>query len=62
MKSLIIMNPDGSAGVSADIRFGSKIPILGWMPYPMILLGAILLAGGWMLVRRKKDASPRDGR
>lgn len=52
-KALVIMNVDGAAGVSANIRFGTKIPILGWLPFPLILLGVVLMAAGAMLVRRK---------
>lgn len=55
LKALVIMNEDGAAGVSADIRFGTKIPILGWLPFPLILLGVVLMVAGAMLARRKKN-------
>ena len=54
MKALVLMNPDGSTGINAEVRFGTKVPDLAWLPEPLILLGAALLASGAVLARRKK--------
>jgi hypothetical protein len=54
MKALVVMNPDGSPGIDAVIRFGTKVPVLAWLPEPLILLGVVLLASGVLLARRKR--------
>jgi hypothetical protein len=50
-----IMNSDGSPHVTADIQIGFKSPILTILPLILLPLGIILLIGGVLLLRRKKD-------
>lgn len=54
MKTLVIMNADGSSGVNADLQLGFKVPILTWLPYLLILLGSALCFAGFMVLRRLK--------
>ncbi len=54
MKMIIIMNADGSSGVSANLQLGYKVPILTWLPYLLIPLGILLCFGGYLLFRRRK--------
>ena len=49
-----IMNSDGSRNISADIQIAFKSPILGVLPYILLPLGIILIAGGAYFLRRKK--------
>lgn len=42
--SMVIMNADGSAGVTTDIEFGANIPVLLWIGVGMVIGG--LLFGG----------------
>ncbi len=48
---LALMNADGSAGVSATVRFGVRIPVLIWIGVGMIIGGVILggLAAGLLV-------------
>ncbi len=58
MGMLVIMNADGSNGVDAQIQLGSKVPLLGWLPYVLIPVGIVFLVAGLLLVKRvrKKQA------
>ncbi len=40
--SMVIMNADGSAGVTADIEFGANIPVLLWIGVGMVIGGLLL--------------------
>ena len=51
---LIIMNSDGSSDVEADVQLAFKVPIFGWLPYLLILVGAVLVLVVVFLFRRKK--------
>ena len=42
--SMVIMNADGSAGVSTNIEFGAYVPILLWIGVGMVI-GGLLLGG-----------------
>lgn len=50
-----IMNSDGSQNITADIQIGFKSPILTILPPVFLPLGIIILIGGVLLLRRKKD-------
>jgi hypothetical protein len=49
---IVIMNSDGSAGVDATIQLGSNVPLLGWLPYVLIIVGIVILVAGLLLVKR----------
>jgi hypothetical protein len=48
--SVVVMNADGSRGVSADVSLGAKIDHLGWISVGLIAGGAIVLGLGVLLV------------
>jgi hypothetical protein len=50
-----IMNSDGSRNITADIQIGFKSPILTILPMIFLPLGILLLVGGALLLRKKKD-------
>jgi len=50
-----IMNSDGSSNITADIQIGFKSPILTILPMIFLPLGILLLVGGALLLRKKKD-------
>jgi hypothetical protein len=59
--SIVLMNPDGSPGVSADIAVGVDVPALLWVSVGTIAIGALLLALGATLIalgRRGRDTAP----
>jgi hypothetical protein len=39
---LVIMNADGSPGIDANIRLGSRIPIFVAIPFPLLFFGSLL--------------------
>jgi hypothetical protein len=49
-----IMNLDGSKNITADIQIAFKSPILTVLPFVLLPLGIVLVAGGVYLLRRKK--------
>jgi hypothetical protein len=53
-KALVIMNVDGSRNIQADVQFGAKIIIYGWLPYVLIPAGVILFMIGIAIFRRKR--------
>jgi hypothetical protein len=52
-KMLIIMNPDGSRNIEADIQLGFKVPIFHWLPFVLIPLGVILCLIAIFVIRQK---------
>ncbi len=55
MKTIVLVNADGSSGVNADLQLGFKVPILAWLPYLLIPLGLVFLFGGYFVFRRRKS-------
>lgn len=62
--SLVIMNADGSAGVTANTEFGAKIPVLQWIGIGLAIGGLILggLAAGLLVIAFGRGAQTRDDR
>jgi hypothetical protein len=50
---LVVMNADGSSGVNTDIQLGYSMTLLGWLPYVLIPIGALLVILGLMLFKRR---------
>ena len=50
--SIVVMNADGSPGVSADITAGAKIPWVLWAGIGLAVFGTLLLAAAAMMVYR----------
>jgi hypothetical protein len=48
--SVVVMNADGSAGVSADLSAGAEADFLLWLAIGLLVAGAVLMAGGAALV------------
>jgi hypothetical protein len=48
--SVVVMRPDGSRGVVADVGVGAKAPALVWVSLGALVLGLILLGGGAALI------------
>src|SRR5215469_16668774 len=41
--AVVVMRPDGSAGVSADLAAGAKLPALPWVSIGLLVLGIVIL-------------------
>ena len=52
-RALLIMNVDGTPNVQADVQFGARIPILSWLPFVLVPLGAVFAFVGVALYRRR---------
>jgi hypothetical protein len=48
--SVVVMRPDGSRGVVADVGVGAKVPALVWVSLGLLLVGLALLAGAGALI------------
>ena len=48
--SVVVMRPDASRGVSADLAAGAKFPALLWVSITLLGVGLLLLAGGAALI------------
>jgi len=48
--SILVMNADGSRGVTADLRLGMKVNFLGWLATGLAAAGSLLLIGGAAMV------------
>ncbi|MBE1495710.1 hypothetical protein H4696_002810 [Amycolatopsis lexingtonensis] len=46
----VVMNADGSRGVSVRAEAGSTAPALGWIALALLVSGAVALAGGAVLI------------
>jgi len=60
---LVVMNADGSAGVSVDARLGATVPALGGLAWGLLAAGLILLLLGVLAIvlavrRRPEPAGP----
>ena len=62
--SVVVMRPDGSRGVAADVGVGAKLPALVWVSLGLLVFGLIVLGGGAALIYfggrepRPRGASP----
>ena len=62
--SVVVMRPDGSRGVVADVGVGAKVPALIWVSLGLLLFGLLLLAGAGALIyfkARGPRGSPKEG-
>jgi uncharacterized protein DUF4389 len=57
--SVVLMNADGSKGVTADVTLGAKVGYLGWLTAALIALGGALLGLAVFLIVR--GGRGRDG-
>jgi hypothetical protein len=48
--AVVVMRPDGSRGVSADLAAGAKLPALLWTSIVVLSLGLLALAGAGALI------------
>ncbi len=51
---LVIMNADGSSGVNATVKFGSKLTIYSMLPFVLIPVGVVLLIAGLLLLKKNR--------
>jgi Domain of unknown function (DUF4389) len=47
---IVVMNPDGSAGVTADLRIGAELDPLIWIAIGFVVVGLLLGAGAAALI------------
>ena len=62
--SIVVMNADGSPGVSADVTAGAQIPALIWAAIGISIFGALLLAGAVLMLlagMRRQSATQTAG-
>jgi hypothetical protein len=48
--AIVVMRPDGSRAVTADLAAGAKLPALLWVSIVLLVLGIALLGGGAGLI------------
>ena len=62
--AVVVMRPDGSRGVVADLAAGAKLPALLWVSIVLLVLGFLILGGGAALIYFVGGREPRsvDGR
>jgi len=61
--AVVVMRPDGSRGVSADLAAGAKLPALLWVSIGLLALGLLIAGGAAALIyaaSRKRPAPPVD--
>jgi hypothetical protein len=58
---LVVMNSDGSAPVSADVRFAAELPVVDFTGATLLISGAVLLVasglGLWLALPRSRQPS-----
>ena len=47
---IVVMNPDGSAGVAADLRIGAEVDDLIWIAIGFVVAGLLMGAGAAALI------------
>ena len=61
--AVVVMRPDGSRGVSADLAAGAKLPALLWASISLLVLGLLALGGAAALIyfgaRERRAPAPR---
>jgi hypothetical protein len=48
--AVVVMRPDGSRGVSADLAAGAKLPALLWASIVLLVVGLLMLGGAAALI------------
>ncbi len=48
--AVVVMRPDGSRGVSADLAAGAKLPALLWASIGLLVVGLLILGGAAALI------------
>jgi hypothetical protein len=60
--AVVVMRPDGSRGVSADLAAGAKLPALLWGSISLLVVGLLTLGGAGALIyfgaRERRAATP----
>ena len=56
----VVMNADGSRGVSVRAEAGATVPVLGWVAAGLFAAGALLLAAGAVLIGLAVRRAARD--
>jgi hypothetical protein len=63
--AVVVMRPDGSRGVSADVAAGAKLPALLWVSITLLVVGLLILGGAAALIyfgaRERRDQEPVTG-
>jgi hypothetical protein len=57
--AIVVMRPDGSRGVSADLAAGAKLPALLWVSIGLLVLGIVILGGAAALIYFVGGREPR---
>jgi hypothetical protein len=57
--AVVVMRPDGSRGVSADLAAGAKLPALLWASIGLLVFGILILSGGAALIYFVGGREPR---
>jgi hypothetical protein len=56
--SIVLMNADGSPGVSAEVSAGAKLPWIPWAGMGLALLGGLLAATAAGMIYRGSKSKP----
>lgn len=48
--TVVVMHPDGSRGLSAEIDFGAKVPDLAWIAVVFVVVGGLMLGAATVLI------------
>jgi hypothetical protein len=48
--TVVVMNADGRPGIDVDADLGARFPAMPWIALGVLIGGAVLLAGGWLLI------------